>query len=358
MKKQTEKPDISLIIPCYNIEGHIDDCMQSVMCQKNIRKCEVILVNDGSVDSTKKKLMKYVKRYPKIVQLVENRYNLGVSAARNIGLEKAKGNIMFVDGDDMIGGKLESGIDTYYLENFLDTLNSNPGASMVVGNLLVVDHDNTRMLCAKRFKNLFNHSTKKTIDINSALDLLDKRLSSCAILYRADIIQKYNLRFMPQLTYFEDADFVIRYAFKGAPKYPSVLEVVPDFSHSYYIYRRRTDSAMTKLSCHSEKYMRRLERTQNKLAYYSRFLLRCNGLMGPDSHIYNIVAHRFSQTVKNINVYKKDSDAVAYESLSRKYIPWQCVGCTKNRCIACGNNDILLATAERCKNDLLHGRRR
>lgn len=350
-KINDRKPDISIIIPCYDIEPYIDECMNSVLSQKNIKNCEVICVDDGSSDSTLKKVQKYSKKYRKFVKLIEHKRNYGVSAARNSGISAAAGNtVMFVDGDDILGGNQNKArIDTHYLEGFLDVLSSNPDAGMAVGNILMTNQTNDAPLYNQRFNKLFDRSKKKVITHSTALDFLDERISSCAVLYRAHIIQNNKISFLRQMTYFEDASFITRYAIASSKDYKRMLAVVPD--NSFYMYRRRVNSAMTKLSTHSEKYMRRFERTQNGLIYRAMFQLQCDELLGSDSHIYNIAAHRYSKIKKQIHEYSKMSDAGAYKVLAN-YVPQFCAGCMNNRCDGCGNNGPLLDLARHCIKSL------
>lgn len=94
------EPHISVVIPMYNLEKHIDETLCSVL-SSDLSDCEIICVNDGSTDQTSVICDKYIKENPKI-KLV-NTENRGVSAARNIGLEKAAGKyVLFMDGDDML----------------------------------------------------------------------------------------------------------------------------------------------------------------------------------------------------------------------------------------------------------------
>ncbi|MDR1338131.1 MAG: glycosyltransferase family 2 protein [Rickettsiales bacterium] len=348
---KTAQPDISVIIPCYNISNYIDDCLHSVLSQKNIKKQEIICVNDGSVDCTGKKLEKYSKKYPKIVKVLGDKNNLGVSKARNYGIDNATGkNIMFLDGDDTIGGVPDRRLDTHYLESFLDVLNTNPNCGMAVGNMLVTSQTNNYPVYNQRFNKLFEKSSDKVVDYNRAIDFLDNRISSCAALYRSDVIRENEIRFLPELTYFEDANFITTYAIASVKKYKIMLKTVPN--GSFYMYRRRADSAMTKLSRHSEKFMRRLERTQNRMSYYSNLLFQVRGLLGENSHIYNIVAHRLAQTAKQIREYSVVSDKTSYDVLF-DYLPHSCVGCMKNRCGGCENGGELLSSAERARRILL-----
>ena len=93
---------LSFIIPIFNLEGYIEDCIHSLLNQ-NIphSEYEIICVNDGSTDTTLEILQKLASSFSNIV--IIDRENQGVSVARNIGMAYAKGEyIWFVDGDDLI----------------------------------------------------------------------------------------------------------------------------------------------------------------------------------------------------------------------------------------------------------------
>ena len=92
---------ISVIIPCFNAEIHINNCLDALISQiKLIReKIEVIIVNDGSTDLTSEKLHFYDKSFDFIKIINQN--NLGVSSARNAGLNLSVGKyVLFLDSDD------------------------------------------------------------------------------------------------------------------------------------------------------------------------------------------------------------------------------------------------------------------
>ena len=95
---------LSVIIPVYNGEATIARCLDSILIQSMElpkEEYEVIIINDGSSDSTIKILEEYRKKDIRVI--TENQQNKGVSAARNRGIEKASGQwIMFVDADDYI----------------------------------------------------------------------------------------------------------------------------------------------------------------------------------------------------------------------------------------------------------------
>ena len=90
---------VSIIIPCYNAEKFIAETIQSVINQ-TYKNWELIIVNDGSTDSSLQKIEEFVNQEAKIK--VFNKNNTGVSDSRNYGLKIAKGDfIAFLDADDV-----------------------------------------------------------------------------------------------------------------------------------------------------------------------------------------------------------------------------------------------------------------
>lgn len=91
---------VSIIIPAYNVEKYIGDCLQSVTAQ-SFRDIEIIVVNDGSTDSTRN-IIEEIALTDNRLRVI-NKTNGGLSDARNAGLDVARGEwLVFVDGDDML----------------------------------------------------------------------------------------------------------------------------------------------------------------------------------------------------------------------------------------------------------------
>lgn len=91
---------ISVVVPIYNVAQYLPDCISSILAQ-NIADIDVILVDDGSTDNCGVLCDQYAKRYSNVN--VIHQKNAGLSAARNTGIEAAKGEfITFVDSDDML----------------------------------------------------------------------------------------------------------------------------------------------------------------------------------------------------------------------------------------------------------------
>lgn len=89
---------LSIIIPVYNVEAYLTECLDSVFTQ-NLNYCEVITINDGSTDSSGKVLADYQKTHPELI--IIDQQNKGLSGARNTGMTHAKGDYLyFLDSDD------------------------------------------------------------------------------------------------------------------------------------------------------------------------------------------------------------------------------------------------------------------
>lgn len=90
----------SFIVPCYNVQDYLEECIKSIMAQTYLNY-EVILIDDGSTDLTPKLCDQLAMSDERIY--VYHKKNGGLSDARNYGMEKAKGDyIVFVDSDDFI----------------------------------------------------------------------------------------------------------------------------------------------------------------------------------------------------------------------------------------------------------------
>lgn len=121
---------VSVIVPMYNVESYITQCLDSLK-QQTLASMEVILVDDGCTDGTVSIVKSYLERYPERFQLIQKE-NGGLSDARNTGIPYAKGEYLaFLDSDDFVeptfyekmANKMDEGYDVvvtdieYYYEN-------------------------------------------------------------------------------------------------------------------------------------------------------------------------------------------------------------------------------------------------
>lgn len=96
---------LSIIVPVYNVEKYIEKCLNS-LCNLETEN-EIIIVNDGSTDSSLKIVEEFKKNYDNENIIIISQENKGLSEARNTGLRKAKGEyVSFIDSDDFVDKKL------------------------------------------------------------------------------------------------------------------------------------------------------------------------------------------------------------------------------------------------------------
>ncbi len=94
-------PKVSVIVPVYNVEKYIEKCLDTLVNQ-TLEDIEIIIVNDGSKDNSKKIIEKYIEKYPRKIKYLDKE-NGGLSDARNYGMPYAKGEyIAFLDSDDYV----------------------------------------------------------------------------------------------------------------------------------------------------------------------------------------------------------------------------------------------------------------
>ena len=111
-----ETPKVSIIVPVYNVENYLIDCLDSLINQ-TLKEIEIILINDGSTDNSLKIINLYAQ-YDSRIKIIDQE-NKGPSSARNRGLDVSQGEfISFIDSDDWI--------DNDFIEKlYLSALNNN-----------------------------------------------------------------------------------------------------------------------------------------------------------------------------------------------------------------------------------------
>jgi len=91
---------VSVIIPIFNVENYLDECLKSIINQ-TLKNIEIICINDGSTDCSSEIIKKYRNEDSRIVSIYQS--NKGLSFARNVGLKIAKGEyVYFIDSDDFL----------------------------------------------------------------------------------------------------------------------------------------------------------------------------------------------------------------------------------------------------------------
>lgn len=152
---------ISIVIPVYKVEKYLKRCIESVLSQ-TYKYYELILVDDGSPDDSPKICDEYASSYENIT--VIHKENMGVSAARNSGIEVAKGKyITFIDSDDFV--------DEIFLEVLKTTLEINNVSISMCSYIRVTDSFKPVKSNTKEFR---------MINDLEAMDMLLDDQSKCA----------------------------------------------------------------------------------------------------------------------------------------------------------------------------------
>ncbi len=226
-------PIISVIVPVYNTEKYLRQCLNSILTQQGA-DFEVICVNDGSTDGSEAILQEYAQKYPCLRYY--NRPNGGPGAARNYALDRAAGDyIAFVDGDDF----LEPG----YFAEAVGLLEST-GAEVAMFNPIIYDVFRGTSYPYRRMLEFFRYSRLGGFLI-SECPLLLSYIGCWDKFYRRDLLEKNKIRF-PEKRIFEDAPFGI-YAQVCAKSVCVAKE-------GYYYYRKNTGASITDRELNNKKY--------------------------------------------------------------------------------------------------------
>ena len=182
---------ITLIVPVYNVEKYLVRCLDSCLHQDlDEDEYEIIAVNDGSYDGSLKLLKEYANRYRNIVLI--DKPNGGLSSARNAGLERARGNFIWVvDSDDWIA------------ENCLKTvcrLFDNNNIDMITFNTYYATNIGYKEQAVKR--DMVDGQILDGVQLYNQ-GFIYPFTGVPFYIYRSSFLRKHNLRFVDKI-YFED----------------------------------------------------------------------------------------------------------------------------------------------------------
>ena len=257
-------PKISVIIPVYNVEPYLRECLDSVVNQ-TFRDIEIICINDGSTDDSPSILEEYAAKDNRIAVL--HQANAGLSSARNKGLDNAKGEyILFIDSDDSIN---LSTIEKSYI------CASESGSELV---MFYMYNDNTA-----------SASVIPPIDTSAPAEDLLSRIklaffqgpSSCKFLWKRLFIDRLNMRFIHGIK-FEDVPFVLKGVLNS-----NKMVVLPEALYYYRIHENSITRDCNDSYCNyaSIAYQRALDGIDNlpltddclQIIYRQKLLLIYNG---------------------------------------------------------------------------------
>lgn len=183
---------ISIIIPVYNTAQYLDQCLESVL-EQNYTDWECIVVDDGSTDNSGEICDKWGDRDKRFV--IIHQKNQGVSAARNHGLDRSKGEfICFIDSDDWV--------EPMYLSHLYDGMKNNEEVDMVVSGF-ISEGDKSEFIKPQK-KQIIKLRPEETKDIMENINFL---YSPWGILNRASVIKDNLLCFPIDISFGEDTTF-------------------------------------------------------------------------------------------------------------------------------------------------------
>lgn len=222
--------ELSIIVPIYNVEDYLEECLESLYNIKNI-ELEIILVNDGSKDNSFKIMEKFKDMYPEKTVLI-NKENGGLSSARNAGMKAAVGEyVSFIDSDDFID---VDEFERFFKEGQKDKLD------VIVGNMRYYTPEKTGDPLF-RSDMIKNSGILKGVDFFWELFQKPKCFREEVVddIYRREFLLKNDIWFNENIVH-EDSEFTPLVYLKA--------EKVRYIDRAFYFYRQRTGSIMNKVS--------------------------------------------------------------------------------------------------------------
>ena len=282
---------VSILIPAFNVEQYIDECLKSIRCQ-TLKEIEVIIIDDGSIDRTIEIAEKYADIDARF--RVIHQSHQGIAATRNALLNAATGTyISFVDSDDYI--ITDDTYEALYLQA------ESYQADIVLGSTLyyLVNGDSQRIGDKpKTFPTLTEVMTGK--DCFCAMMKNDEYVSMmCGNLYRREMLYQHQLHFECTT---HDIDYFTPYVLYAA-------ERVVYYPYDFYFYRQHETSIM-----HSKDKLR--ERAES-LSFIEKELRRFIDIQIADQE-YTEIKQAYQNLATNLNIYTQDVYEEAFANSSQK----------------------------------------
>ena len=217
-------PKISVIVPVYKAEEYLHRCVDSILAQ-TFQDFEVLLIDDGSPDRSGEICDEYARKDRRV--RVFHKENGGVSAARNVGLNNAKGEyVCFVDSDDWVEEEMFATI--------LDSFQSKKGIDILFWGFQYDDSQLQNGTKRKIYKGVLRFAYCDTAEsILKFIYWLEKRDMfgwTWNKLFKLEIIQSYQIRFDETISLQEDHLFTLEYA-----KHVKNLMVLPYYPYHYRV---------------------------------------------------------------------------------------------------------------------------
>jgi len=188
-------PSVSVIVPVYNVEPFVTQCLESLVGQ-SLDNMEILVVDDGSTDGTPDIIKSFANRYGSVRVFTQE--NHGLSAARNLGMSAAQGEFIgFVDGDDWVDERM---FETLF------AMAINCQADIVIGNGQLIDHltgETKPIQDTHGWTSLKSQHEDLFLSPGKEPDLFMLDTSVCKRLFRREFLKSLCFRF-PHGKIFED----------------------------------------------------------------------------------------------------------------------------------------------------------
>lgn len=210
---------ISIIVPVYNVEKYLPQCIDSILIQ-TFTNFELLLIDDGSTDSSGKICDEYAKKDPRVIVFHKN--NGGVSSARNIGIDHAKGEwITFADSDDWL--------EPQYCQTLWEEAQN---IDLLFFSMTLHYKDGGRQIRHPSDKYCDNYDSiqEEILLLKSNQQNFEFFGYTCNKCFKTSIIQDHKIRFLINLSTREDEVFTAEYC-----RYIYSLRVVPISLYNYRI---------------------------------------------------------------------------------------------------------------------------
>lgn len=211
---------VSVVIPLYNAESCIGQCVDSVL-QQSYKNTEIVIVDDASSDASLSVAQNYQARHPS-VNIIRHRQNKGTMMSRRDGYRAATGDyLMFVDADDIL--------PSYAIERLVGK-QQDTSADIVSGNV-------EKVYANGRREKIVDNIPPETSGIDVIEALLDEsmRRSLWGRLYRASLFRDYQLINLDNMTIYEDACLLYQAAVNARV-------IVPVDAVVYHYYENKLSS--------------------------------------------------------------------------------------------------------------------
>ena len=290
---------ISVIIPVYQVEKYLSNCLDSLLNQDYKERYQIVLVDLGSTDNSSEICHQYEMRYPDKIFRIYTFPNLGVSCSRNIGLFVSDSEyITFVDGDDFVKQN--------YLSYLYETIKKSDADIVTIGNYLYTNR------AVKDYSRIDLTTSGKSALLKLYKSPFFKlRTFVWARLYKTSFLKDNNLHFDFDLNRFEDWPFISKALFHA--------KKVKYCSKPLYYYRQHDDSSMHQAANMITPYLKALKVTKEYLeSQNSKF---ANELYSrPSFNIKSQLYHTCSLSSSWFKIKAKDLYRNALEKLLKIYM--------------------------------------